>query len=216
MTDLSRSPRIRYDEGCLAAHALNLVGDRWALLVVREMMFAAKRFGMLREGLPGITAGVLTQRLAQLVETDIVAHDAATGVYGLTASGRRLMPVLQALCRWGVQYPGHDPNRFISPTALMISMTEMIQRDRARGTRVRAGILSGREGFLLSPDADGSLQVKSTAHPRGDFLLEADGNRLAVAVYGKAQLAQLIAEGVIAASGDLEKAQLFLNLFRLR
>src|SRR3546814_4770777 len=66
MTTERKTTSIRYDEGCLAAHALNLIGDRWALLVVRELMFAPKRFQMIRAGMPGITASVLTARLAQL------------------------------------------------------------------------------------------------------------------------------------------------------
>ena len=75
MTDTGKSSRLRYDEGCLGAHALNLVGDRWALLVVRELMFQPKRFQMIRAGLPGITASVLTQRLAQLVQAGVVPDD---------------------------------------------------------------------------------------------------------------------------------------------
>ena len=112
--------RLRYDEGCLAAHALNLIGDRWALLVVRELMFSAKRFQMIRAGLPGITASVLTGRLAQLVEVDVIEHDERLGVYSLTEAGQALLPVLESLCRWALLVPGHDPTRFISPSALMI------------------------------------------------------------------------------------------------
>lgn len=67
MSTIGETPRLRYDEGCLAAHALNLIGDRWALLVVRELMLRDKRFQAIRTGLPGITAGVLTQRLSQLI-----------------------------------------------------------------------------------------------------------------------------------------------------
>lgn len=66
MTHTGQSPQLRHDEGCPGAHALNAVGDRWALLVMRELMFALRRFQMIRAGLPGITASVLTQRLAQL------------------------------------------------------------------------------------------------------------------------------------------------------
>ena len=80
MTDTGKISRLRYDEGCLGAHALNLIGDRWALLVVRELMFQPKRFQMLRAGLPGITASVLTQRLAQLVQVGVVSHDAVLGI----------------------------------------------------------------------------------------------------------------------------------------
>lgn len=127
------SSRIRYDEGCLAAHALNLVGDRWALLVVRELMFAPKRFQMIRAGLPGITASVLTGRLAQLRNSGIVAQDDRLGIYSLTNAGRGLLPVLEELCRWALTVPGHDPSRFISPSSLMISMGVNLVRGKAQG-----------------------------------------------------------------------------------
>ncbi|MCK5500136.1 MAG: helix-turn-helix transcriptional regulator, partial [Tritonibacter mobilis] len=122
MTDQVKRPRPRYDEGCLAAHALNVIGDRWALLVVRELMFAPKRFQMIRAGLPGVTASVLTGRLAQLVQAGTIDHDDRLGIYALTDLGRGLLPVLEALCQWALTMPGHDPKRFISPSALMISM----------------------------------------------------------------------------------------------
>src|SRR5690606_11956870 len=95
-------PRPRYDEGCLAAHALNLIGDRWALLVVRELIFAPKGFQMLRSGLPEISASVLNGRLAQMKAQGIVTHDQADGRYGLTSAGRGLLPVLEALCDWAL------------------------------------------------------------------------------------------------------------------
>ena len=94
MTEQAKTPRLRYDEGCLAAQALNLIGDRWALLVVRELVFAPKRFQMIRAGLPGITASVLTGRLGQLVEAGVVAHDVRLGIYSLTDAGHGLLPVL--------------------------------------------------------------------------------------------------------------------------
>ncbi|MGR3200185.1 MAG: winged helix-turn-helix transcriptional regulator, partial [Paracoccus sp. (in: a-proteobacteria)] len=91
MTIYGKPAPIRYDEGCLAAHALNLVGDRWALMVVRELIFAPKRFGMLRAGLPGISASVLNGRLAQLQAAGILSHDRRLGIYALTPAGQGLL-----------------------------------------------------------------------------------------------------------------------------
>lgn len=209
MSQTRQNPRIRYDEGCLAAHALNIIGDRWALLVVRELMLIPKRFQAIRHGLPGVTAAVLTQRLAQLTGAGVVTHDA--GQYALTDSGRGLMPVLQAMCRWGANHPGHDPQRFISPTALVISMTAMI---RPGGRQARAGMVMGNEAFTLHL-ANGILRPTAGAGT-ADFTLSGTGNSLARAVYGPVPLADLAGGGVIGLAGDTDAAQDFADLFRLR
>lgn len=215
MTNLDpATTRIRYDEGCLAAHALNVIGDRWALLVVREIMLTPKRFQMIRQGVPGITAAVLTQRLGQLAGAGVVVHDAPLGLYSLTDSGKALLPVLQAMCRWGAVHPGHDPRRFISPTALVISMTAMI--GDTCGRTATAAFRTPREGFVLRLAEDGVLHPEASADPQGDFTLEAEANALAVAVYGPVKLADLAGQGVIGLSGNAGSAQDFVDLFRLR
>lgn len=214
MTDTGKIPRLRYDEGCLGAHALNLIGDRWALLVVRELMFQPKRFQMIRAGLPGITASVLTQRLAQLVQVGVVSHDAVLGIYALTDQGRALHPVLRELCIWALIMPGHDPSKFISISALMISISATVDQDRARGLPIRAGFLSGHEGFEVTLSPRGAPQVTAMRAPQGDFVLEASGNLLAAAVYGPGPRV-LAAAGHIALRGDPAAAQEFTDLFSL-
>ncbi|MFD1883167.1 winged helix-turn-helix transcriptional regulator [Paracoccus pacificus] len=214
MTKHSETPRIRYDEGCLAAHALNLIGDRWALLVVRELMFAPKRFQMIRAGLPGITASVLTQRLAQLESAGVVHHDAKLGIYSLTPAGQRLLPVLESLCRWALTVPGHDHTRFISPSALMISMGVCLIADRAKGVTATAGFDFGAEAFEMRV-ADGRVGTIAVDRPDTPFVLKGTGNALAYVTYGAAPLAAMIAKGFANASGDLTAAQAFIDLFRL-
>ncbi|RUM95312.1 transcriptional regulator [Pseudaminobacter arsenicus] len=214
MTKLGEPSRIRYDEGCLAAHALNLIGDRWALLVVRELMFAPKRFQMIRAGLPGITAGVLTGRLAQLQGAGIVVQDDRLGIYSLADAGRGLLPVLEELCRWALTVPGHDPSRFISPSALMISMGVNLMRDKARGRTALAGFDFGKEVFEMRLTG-GGLSTASVAQPDTPFVLSGNGNAMAAAVYGTAPLPLLIAKGFIGAQGDVSAAQDFVDMFRL-
>ncbi len=215
MTNPGQSPRIRYDEGCLAAHALNLIGDRWALLVVRELMFAPKRFQMIRAGLPGITASVLTGRLGQLAQAGVVAHDERLGIYTLTDAGRGLLPVLESLCRWALTVPGHDPTRFISPSALMISMGVNLMRDRANGIEALAGFDFGGEAFEMRLAA-GRLHTVAVTRPETPFVLSGNGNALAAAVYGPARLRALVAGEVVGVRGDIAAAQVFVDLFQLR
>ncbi len=214
MTDTGKISRLRYDEGCLGAHALNFIGDRWAMLVVRELMFAPKRFQMIRAGLPGITASVLTQRLAQLAQTGVVSHDEVLGIYALTDQGRALHPVARELCRWALLMPGHDPSKFISISALMISISATVDAGRAAGSPIRAGILSGREGFEVTLSPAGAPMVRAARAPQGDFLLEGSGNALAAAIYGPGPV-MLASLGTIALHGDAAAAQEFADLFSL-
>ncbi len=96
-----------YDQYCGIAAALDVVGDRWTLLILRELSFGRRRFTDLRSALPGIASNLLTDRLrdleqAALVEQQELAPPAARTVYALTAGGQRIVPVLRALARFGL------------------------------------------------------------------------------------------------------------------
>lgn len=214
MTKQAKPKRVRYDEGCLAAHALNLIGDRWALLVVRELMFTPKRFQMIRAGLPGITASVLTGRLTQLAEIGVVLHDSRLGVYSLSGQGRGLLQVLESLCRWALMMPGHDPSRFISPSALMISMGVNLIHERAAGRCLTAGFDFTDEAFEMRLDG-AALETRFVIPPQAPFVITGTGNTMAAAVYGARPLPDLVAANMVSVSGDMEAAQEFLALFQL-
>jgi DNA-binding HxlR family transcriptional regulator len=105
----------RYDQYCPIACALGLVGERWTLLVVRELMEGPKRYTDLVDGLPGIGTNILAARLkeleaANLVEKRKLPPPAASTVYELTASGRQLRPVLHEMARFGARYMGPPPS----------------------------------------------------------------------------------------------------------
>src|SRR5512145_3341921 len=98
----------RYPQLCALARAAELVGERWTLLIVRELRQAPRRFGDLRERLDGLSASVLAERLGRLEETGLVERrflepPAASTVYELTPDGRALEPALLALTRWGMR-----------------------------------------------------------------------------------------------------------------
>src|ERR671933_478014 len=99
-----------YDDGCAAAHALDLVGERWALLVVRELLLGPKRFTDLRAGLPNASPNVLAQRLRELERAGVMRRrnlppPAASRVYELTEWGEELEPVIIRLGGWGARSP---------------------------------------------------------------------------------------------------------------
>ncbi|MFN4156028.1 MAG: winged helix-turn-helix transcriptional regulator [Paracoccaceae bacterium] len=208
--------RRSYDEGCIAAHALDLIGDRWALLVVRELMLGPRRFGAIREGLPGISANILTRRLEELEAAGIVLRDPVPGaaraqLYRLTEAGADLWPVIRALCRWGAGRPGHDPRLFISPTALMLSLRAMCARERAGAHLVQ--MAAGAERFAITT-APGQFRVERGAG-EGGLRFEGSTNALASALYGPVPLAQA-AQRLIRFEGDLAQGQAFVDLFSLR
>jgi DNA-binding HxlR family transcriptional regulator len=127
-----------YDDPCGIARALDRVGERWALLVVRELLLGPRRFTDLKAGLPDASPNVLSQRLKELEEAGVVGWrtlppPAASTVYELTPRGRELEPVLIALARWGSREP--LPKGELSASALMLALrTTFVPGALERGT----------------------------------------------------------------------------------
>jgi DNA-binding HxlR family transcriptional regulator len=213
------SPR-SYLDGCIAAHGLDLVGERWALLVVRELVFGPKRFSDLRAGLPGISPNVLTQRLEELEAASVVTRrrlppPAAASVYELTDWGRGLEPVIVAIAGWAVRSPhlelGAHP---FSADALLLSMRAVFSP--ASAGRFRAGIeLRMGESRFQVQVADGRLSIArgDAVHP--DAVIAAAPRTLAGLVYGGRGLAAAERAGTVKTEGDKALIRRFLTLFPL-
>jgi DNA-binding HxlR family transcriptional regulator len=149
---VSHSPR--YEDACGAAHAMDLVGERWALLVMRELMVGPKRFGALRAGLPGVSANVLTQRLEGLEAAGVLRRrklppPASTQVYELTPWGYESEPIFRALGRWAARSPTHDPSLPFSAASLLLSLSTMFDPGAAQGLDARIGFRLGPETVLV-------------------------------------------------------------------
>lgn len=119
----ARSTRRSYDQACPVAHALDLVGERWTLLIVRDLLFGPLRFTDLRDGLAGLAPNLLSDRLRRLTERGLVEQaelppPAARTVYVLTPRGRELGPVIHELARFGVAEWG-DPDEDPPPERLV-------------------------------------------------------------------------------------------------
>src|SRR5215213_3923003 len=109
-----REEKRRYDDACGLAHALDLIGERWAMLVLRELAYGPRRFSELKADLPGISANVLTQRLAELERRGLVRKvklppPASVQVYEATHWGLEAVPLIASLGRWAARSPLHDP-----------------------------------------------------------------------------------------------------------
>jgi DNA-binding HxlR family transcriptional regulator len=208
--------RRRYDDACGAAHALDLVGERWALLVMRELMLGPKRFGDLRADLPGISANVLTQRLEGLEAAGVLVRrklppPASAQVYELTPWGYESEPIFQVLGRWAARSPGHDPTLPLSANSLMLSFRTMVDPARIAGVAARIGFRLGRESFVVRV-VQGEV-IAERGEPEGaDTVFTGPPPAVAAAVYGKVQFEALEALQI---DGDRELARRFADWFVL-
>ncbi len=194
-----------YEDGCAAAHALNLVGERWALLVVRELLLGARRFCDLKDNLPGISPNVLSQRLKDLEASGVVERQqlpppAASWVYALTPWGQELEPVLQHLGRWGARSPERPAHAPISLATLISAMKTMFQPgDQADVTPLALRV--GREEFSVT-SAGGQLCVERGRPPTPAATITADVATLGEVLFNGLPLAQAEADGRLQVGGD--------------
>jgi DNA-binding HxlR family transcriptional regulator len=208
-----------YDDACGTAFALELVGERWSLLIVREMMFGPRRFTDLRKGLPSISAKILTERLEGLEQAGIIQRrqlppPAAAQVYELTEWGYEAEETVKALGRWAARSPDHDPTLPLSAASLMMSFRTMFDPARALGLTLTGAINVGDEQFVVVVK-DKSLRAERGTPEAPDFTLSAPvAAVIAGAVYGKVPFADLEAVGLLA-MGDQNDALRFIDLFHL-
>ena len=203
----------RYDDACGTAHGLELIGERWALLVLRELMLGARRFSDLRADLPGISANVLTQRLAELEERGLVRRKklpppAASQVYEATEWGLEAEPIVQVLGRWAARSPMHDPTMPISATSIMLSLKTMADEKRAKGFEARIGFRFGEESFV-GRMRKGRFKVARAEPEDTDFTFTGTPPQLAAVIYGGAPIDSMGFEG------DIGLAKRFVTLFPL-
>src|SRR3954469_3467065 len=145
MTKLrQKEEKRRYDDACGLAHALDLIGERWAMLVLRELAYGPRRFSELKADLQGISANVLTQRLTELEARGLVRKvklppPASVQVYQATEWGLEAVPMIASLGRWAARSPCHDPTLQMSHVSVMMSLQTLISPVLAEGLSARVG-----------------------------------------------------------------------------
>ena len=207
-----------YDDACGTALALELVGERWALLVVRELMFGPRRFGELRANLVGISANVLTQRLDGLEAAGIVARwklpsPASVQAYDLTPWGRESEPIFQEMGRWATRSPRHDPMLPLSPASAMMSMRTMIAVDRD-DLAATIAFRFANDAFVATLDAR-DLHIVRGETDVADLVFVCDPTTLVRLIYGKWPFAEAEAAGLLQLEGNRALAERFVTLFSL-
>jgi DNA-binding HxlR family transcriptional regulator/putative sterol carrier protein len=169
-----------YDQYCPLARALDVVGDRWAMLLVRELLFAPKRFTDLQQRLDGIAPNLLSRRLKDLEAAGLVARrrldpPSASTVYELTDKARGLETAVFELAKWGVQFLGHyEGDKAFELEWLLPAMEEFADRDAARGVWETYEFIINGSAFWVKV-ADGEITIRAGHAPTAaDLLVETD------------------------------------------
>ncbi|MGV3555841.1 MAG: winged helix-turn-helix transcriptional regulator [Croceibacterium sp.] len=198
---------------------MELVGERWSMLIIRELMLGGRRFSDLRASLPGISAKVLTERLAGLESAGVLTRrklppPSASQVYELTEWGYLAEPAIKELGRWAARSPEHNPQLPISPVSFMLSLRTMIDHEAAKAFDVTVGFTVSGESFIAEL-RDGRMPVVRAEDGAGELNFAAEVPLpLLRLFYGEQPLAEAEACGV-AFRGDRELAGRFIALFAL-
>ncbi len=218
-SESGRASGRRYHDACGAAHGLDLVGERWALLVMRELMFGPRRFGDLKSDLCGVSANVLTQRLEGLEEAGIVRRrklppPASVQVYELTPWGYEAQPVFEVLGRWAARSPLHDPGLPISAVSVMMSLRTLFDAQAAEGLTARIGFVFGDRSFVATI-ANDELTSERVEIADCDVVFTGEPGAVVEYVYGKPALAEMEAAERLTVTGDRALAERFQTFFGL-
>lgn len=197
----------RYQQYCGAARALDVVGDRWTLLIVRELMFGPRRFTDLIDGLPGISRNLLAERLRALERDGVVVRQelpppVARQVYELTEDGRDLADAMVPLVAWGMRRLGaRKSTESFRPQWAALAMAFFANREAARGVRETYQYVVGRLEFHFTVD-DGSIQLHGGRAHDPAATVTTDEETWADLASGKITRAAAIASGAMTLSGD--------------
>lgn len=198
---------------------MELVGERWSLLVIRELMLGGRRFSELRKALSGISAKVLTERLESLERAGAVVRrtlppPANVQIYELTEWGYLAEPAIQELGRWAATSTRHDPTLPLSPVSLMLSFRTMLDKVRAKELDATIGFDVAGESYLAELSG-GQLPIRRGPIDDAPLIFRAPAAPLLAAMfYGKVSPEDLAGQGV-RIEGDRAIADRFIDLFHL-
>lgn len=207
-----------YREACRFAYALDLVGERWALLVVRELLLGPKRFTDLRTGLPHASPNILSERLRELEQAGVVHRrklppPAASQVYELTEWGKELEPVVTQLGAWGARSPVPPEHREIGPDSIVLALRSLFAADAAGDLKASYELSIGEDRYRVDI-AGGELALSRSQAESPAVAIEVDkADTLAAILTGQLPLEDALATGAAKLEGTKREARRFLALF---
>lgn len=192
---------------------MELLGERWAMLVLRELAYGPRRFSELKSDLAGISANVLAQRLTELEARNLVrktklAPPASIQVYEATEWGLEVVPLIASLGRWAARSPWHNPTLRMSHVSVIMSLQTLISAELAAGMSARIGFNFGDVSYVTTV-RDGRLEVERDPVKDCDLVFSGTPSEIAAVIHGGAPLE------TVEVKGDMELAKRFRTLFPL-
>jgi DNA-binding HxlR family transcriptional regulator/putative sterol carrier protein len=207
-----------YGDGCSIARALDLVGERWALLVVRELLLGPKRYTDLRSGLPNASPNVLSERLRELERAGIVRRrklppPAGSRVYELTEWGLELEQIVISLGRWAARSPTPPSDApIVSADSIILALRGLFDASAARGLRAGYELRLGDDRFRIQV-ADDELEAARGDAQHADATIETDPGTLDAVLWKGRSLAEAQRSGQLTIEGDKAAVERFVRLF---
>ena len=211
-----------YGDGCAVARGLDLVGERWALLVIRELLLGAKRFTDLKRGLPNASPNTISERLRELERHGIVRRTklpppTSAYVYELTHWGRELEQTVLSLGRWAVRspsQPGDDPvgDDPVGVDSVVLAFKTLFDSAAAGAMRATYGLRIGDDRFRIEVSG-GQIEVARGDADRPDATIETDLAVLREVVWGGDSLADALRAGTMRVEGDRLALERLFRLF---
>jgi DNA-binding HxlR family transcriptional regulator len=207
-----------YGDGCSIARGLDLVGERWALLVVRELLLGPKRYTDLRSGLPNASPNVLSERLRELERAGIVRRrklppPAGSRVYELTDWGLQLEEIVISLGRWAARSPTPPSDApIVSADSVILALRGLFDASTAQGLRGRYELRLGDDRFRIEV-ADDELQAARGDATQPDAIIDTDPGTLDAVLWKGRSLADAQRSGQLTIEGDKAAVERFLRLF---
>lgn len=206
-----------YGDGCAIARGLDLIGERWALLVVRELLLGPKRYTDLRRGLPNASPNVLSQRLDELERAGVVRRrklppPAGSRVYELTDWGLELEQTVMSLGRWAARSPTPPGDAPIGVDSMILALRARFDSGAAHGLRADYELRLGDDRFRIEV-ADDEVEVARGSADQADAMIDTDPDTLAAVLWGDQSLADAQRSGRMTIDGDKAAVERFVRLF---
>ncbi|HXE58248.1 MAG TPA: helix-turn-helix domain-containing protein [Gemmatimonadales bacterium] len=208
-----------YGQYCGLVRALEMVGERWALLIVRDLLVGPKRFTDLRRGLPGIPSNILADRLRELetagvVERRLSPRPAGPVVYALTDYGRELEDAVIRLGRWGAKSLGEPgPDEIVTVDSMIMALRSTFRAEAARGLEADYELRLGPV-VIHARIRRGRLEVGAGPLPEADLVIEA-GPAIRALMAGELTPAEAVKSGAVRLTGDRRLLARFAEVFRI-